>query len=242
MIKRKDAIVLRSFDYRNSSKIIHILTQDSKRISLVAKGARRTNSQFGGDIEPLNLSQVVYYIKPDRDIGILKEATMIEPYLSLKSDLYRLNIGWGFACVGEKIPDPQEGLFGLEKRSLTFLDRGFKEEVFVYFLLSLFHLSGVSPKLNSCVCCGSRDVEFFNIRKGGAQCANCIGKDSFPFGDLQELMNDLRKGRLRVWEEINEPKKGKILQITFKYGVYHLGDWLNRLRDILPFDIIPNER
>ncbi len=242
MIKRKDAIILKSFDYRNSSKIIHALTEDSERISLVAKGARRTNSRFGGNIEPLNLSQIVYYIKYDRDMGILKEATIKEPYLCIRDDLYKLNLAWGLLWIAKKIPDPQDGLFGLERRSLTFLNRGFKEEVLVYFMLSLFNLSGVPPKINKCVRCGSKEIEFFDIQSGGVLCKKCKTDSAFTGNNLLELLYDLKKGRLRKWQKINEFDRKKLLIIIFKYGLYHLGEWLNRLRDILPFEIIQNER
>jgi recombinational DNA repair protein (RecF pathway) len=78
MLKRQDAIILKSYDYRNTSKIIHILSSDSQRLSLVAKGARRTKSQFAGNIEPMNLTQLVYYIKPGKSLGTLKEASLIQ--------------------------------------------------------------------------------------------------------------------------------------------------------------------
>jgi len=242
MIKRKDAIVLKSFDYRNTSKIIHVLTEDSQRISVIAKGARRTTSRFGGNIEPINFTQIVYYIRYDRDIGILKEANTLEPFLNLKNDLYRLDIAWGLIWIAKKIPDPQDGLFGLLERSLTFLNRGFKEEVLVYFLLSLFHLSGVSPKINRCVMCGSKEVKFFDIPSGGAQCAECRVDSAIQVNSLLLVLYDLKKGRLRAWEKIVESDEKKVLEIVLEYGIYHLGEWLNRLRDILPSRIMPKER
>ena len=149
MLKRQDAIILKSYDFKNTSKIIHILSSDSQRLSLVAKGARRTKSQFAGNIEPLNLTQLVYYIKPGKNLGSLKEASLLQSHPSLKKDLYRLNIGWSLIWTGRKIPSPMDGLFGLEKRALSFLDRGFKEEVLVYFFLSLFTLQGIPPQMDN---------------------------------------------------------------------------------------------
>jgi len=242
MIKRKDALILKSYNYSNSSKIIHILTEDSERISLIAKGARRTNSRFGGNIEPLNISEIVYYIKRDRDMGILKEAMVKEPYLFIKDDLYKMNIAWGLLWIAKRIPDPQDGLFGLENRSLTFLNRGFKEEVLIYFMLSLFHLSGVPPKINKCVKCGSKEVLFFDVTSGGAVCEACKLGTSFRLNNLLNLLNDLKKGRLREWKEITDSERRKVIRMVFEYGLYHLGEWLNRLSDILPFEIMPKER
>ncbi len=242
MIKRKDALILKSYDYSNSSKIIHVLTEDSERISLIAKGARRTNSRFGGNIEPLNLSELVYYIKCDRDMGVLKEATTRKPYLGVKNDLYRLNIAWALLWIAKRIPDPQDGLFGLEERSLTFLNRGFREETLIYFMLSLFRLSGISPRIDGCVRCNSKEVKFFDVSLGGALCESCKLETAYTLNNLLGSLNELKKGRLRKWQEISDSDKKKILRITFEYGIYHLGEWLKRLRDILPPLIIPNER
>jgi DNA repair protein RecO (recombination protein O) len=241
MIKRKDVLILKSYSYGNSSKIIHVLTEDSERISLMAKGARRTKSRFGGNIEPLNLSQIVYYIKNEQKMGLLKEAAIKESYLSIKKDLYKLNIAWGILWIANKIPDPQDGLFGLESRTLAFLNRNFREEVLIYFLLSLFHLSGVPPKLNKCVKCDSREVYLFDVTLGGAVCENCKLETSYRLNNFLNLLYELKKGRLRVWEEIVDTERKKILKILFEYGVYHLGEWLNRLIDILPFEITPKD-
>jgi len=239
MLKKQDAIILKSYDFRNSSKIIHILSSDSERLSLIAKGARRTKSQFAGNIEPLNLTQLVYYIKPGRSFGTLKEANSIESHQSLKKDLYRLNIGWSLIWTGRKIPYPMDGLFGLEKRALNFLDRGFKEEVFVYFFLSLFKLQGISPQMNKCITCGSNIVEYFDIEAGGTKCKNCVKQNAIYFASLEKAFKALQKGRLQSWEKAEKKDKKEILDIIFKYSVYHLGDWVNRITDILPFTIIP---
>jgi DNA repair protein RecO (recombination protein O) len=239
MLIRKDAIILKSYKFRNTSKIIHILSSDSQRISLVAKGARRTKSQFAGNIEPLNLTQLVYYIKPGKSLGTLKEANIKNGHHSLKKDLYRLDIGWSLIWVGRKIPSPMSGLFGLEKRALFFLDRGFKEEVLIYFFLSLFKLQGIPPQMNKCITCGSKDVVYFDIEKGGTKCKKCATKTSHFFTPLKETLEALSKGRFKIWEKVKEEEKKEILQITFKYGVYHLGDWLNRLSEMLPFEITP---
>jgi len=239
MIKKQDAIILKSYDFRNSSKIIHILSSDSERLSLIAKGARRTKSQFAGNIEPLNLTELIYYIKPGKSLGTLKEANTIEPHQSLKKDLYRLNIGWSLIWTGRKIPYPMDGLFGLEKRALNFLDRGFKEEVFVYFFLSLFKLQGISPQMNKCTICGSKIAAYFDIEAGGKKCKNCVTGNAIFFSSLEKAIKSLQKGRLQSWEEAEKNDKKEILKFIFKYSVYHLGDWVNRITDILPFTITP---
>jgi DNA repair protein RecO (recombination protein O) len=239
MLKRQDAIILKGYDYRNSSKIIHILSSDSQRLSLVAKGARSTKSRFAGNIEPMNLTQLVYYIKHGKSLGTLKEATLLQSHPSLKKDLYRLNIGWSLIWMGRKIPSPLVGLFGLEKRALSFLDRGFREEVFAYFFLSLFTLEGIPPQMDKCSSCGSKELHYFDIETGGSKCKNCVTSKATLFTPLVTTLKDLKKGRFHTWEEIEEKEKKEILDFILKYSIYHLGDWVKRITDILPFTIKP---
>lgn len=232
-------IILRSIVYRNTSKILNVLTEDSERISLVAKGARRTKSKFGGNLEPLNVSESVYYIKPEKEIGTLKEASIENSFQNIKSDLHLLNIAWGILWTVNRIPTPQKGLYGLTRRSLIFLDRGFGEEVWLYFMISMFRLGGVPPSLNRCVVCGSGSPGYFDISGGGCVCKKCR-TSAIPFSEEElDIMRKLRKGRLSDWEKINDKSKEKIISVVSRYGIYHLGDWLKRLNSILPFDIIP---
>ena len=106
-------------------------------------------------------------------------------------------------------------------------------------LLSLFKLQGIPPEMNKCISCGSKEVEYFDIEGGGTKCKNCTSKPSHFFNPLKETIEYLKKGRFEKWKDLKEKEKKEILKLTFKYGIYHLGDWLNRLTEILPFEITP---
>lgn len=90
MIVRTDAVVLRAFDYSETSRIALVLTRMHGVISVLAKGARRTKSQFGSTLQPLAHVQVVYYHKPGRGLQTLKEASHVTRFASLQRDLARL--------------------------------------------------------------------------------------------------------------------------------------------------------
>ena len=84
-----------------------------------------------------------------------------------------------------------------------------------------------------------KEIEYFDIEGGGTKCKNCSSSSSLFFSPLKGAIEDLKKGRLTSWEKLKAKERKEILELTFKYGIYHLGDWLNRLREILPFEIIP---
>jgi hypothetical protein len=93
--------------------------------------------------------------------------------------------------------------------------------------------------MDKCITCGSKEAEFFDIEGGGTKCKNCASKSAPVFAPLKGPIEDLKKGRLTNWKNLKEKEKKEILELTFKYGIYHLGDWLNRLTEILPFEINP---
>ncbi|HKB17274.1 MAG TPA: DNA repair protein RecO, partial [Planctomycetota bacterium] len=74
VLLRDDAIVLRRFEYGETSRIAHLLTRERGRISVLAKGAHREKSPFLGALDHLNRIAVVYSHRPGREVQILTEA------------------------------------------------------------------------------------------------------------------------------------------------------------------------
>ncbi|MEL6615154.1 MAG: DNA repair protein RecO, partial [Bacteroidota bacterium] len=68
MIVRTDAVVLRTLDFRETSRIVTLLTRQHGITGVVANGARRTKSVFGSTLQPTAYLQVVYYYKPGRGL------------------------------------------------------------------------------------------------------------------------------------------------------------------------------
>ena len=67
-IVHSDAIVLRSIDYGETSRIVTLFTRERGKIGVMAKGARANRSRFGSTLEPLSHINVVLYYKPGRDL------------------------------------------------------------------------------------------------------------------------------------------------------------------------------
>jgi DNA repair protein RecO (recombination protein O) len=74
MLVRTNAIVLRRMRYSDTSIIATLLTEDRGIESVLAKGARSPKSRLAGVLEPLEQLEVLYYIKPGRELHILRSA------------------------------------------------------------------------------------------------------------------------------------------------------------------------
>jgi len=92
MITHTSAIVLKSIDFQESSKILTVLSRHHGKISLIARGVKRPKNKLAGIIEIGNILDVVYYYKTTRSIQNLTEASINFSSLNYRSDFERASI------------------------------------------------------------------------------------------------------------------------------------------------------
>lgn len=63
-----EALILRTYKLAESDRIVVFLTRDRGKKRGVAKGARRTKSNFAGALEPLTHVRVAYFEKEQREL------------------------------------------------------------------------------------------------------------------------------------------------------------------------------
>lgn len=153
MIVRTDAVVLRSFDYGETSRIATLLTRQHGVTGAMAKGARRTKSTFGSTLQPGSYIQAIYYHKPGRGLQTLKETAHLRRFPRLTTDLDRVTLAMRVleisrALLEEGEPHP----LALEAvvRTLTYLDVAEERlaNALPWFQLKLAALLGFSPDLH----------------------------------------------------------------------------------------------
>lgn len=92
MITHTRAIILKSVDYQESSKIITVLSEKHGKIALIARGVKRPKNKLSGQIEIGNILDVVYYYKSSRSVQSLTEASIAFTSLSFRQDIERAAI------------------------------------------------------------------------------------------------------------------------------------------------------
>jgi len=70
---KDDAVVLRRFDWSETSQIVWLFTRAHGLLRGVAKGAKRPKSAFDGGLEPLTRGEIGAIVKPDADLATLTE-------------------------------------------------------------------------------------------------------------------------------------------------------------------------
>ncbi|MCI0585722.1 MAG: DNA repair protein RecO [Planctomycetes bacterium] len=212
VLLRDDAIVLRRFEYGETSRIAHILTRERGRISVLAKGAHREKSPFLGALDHLNRIAVVYSHRPEREIQILTEAEVRDGHRRLHRDLARFAAALYMAeLVAEaaREGEPAPALFDLLGETLEALatGKGDPAPITLVFELRFLSIIGVGPSFDACRGCGEplprAGAAALAPGEGGAVCERCsatvrvVGR--VPVGTLRTAD---RLGRLRPAEAL----------------------------------------
>ena len=109
MITHTAAVILKSVDYQESSKIITVLTKAHGKIALIARGAKKPKSKLSGLIEIGHVLDVVYYYKPTRSVQSLTEASIKFSSLSFRQDIERASILFAsLELVNQLVHDHEE--------------------------------------------------------------------------------------------------------------------------------------
>lgn len=172
--------VLKTYEYSETSKILRLLTRDHGLCSVIAKGARRPKSRFGGLLEPFTDGVASFYMKPGRDLHTLSAFELRRERQALGRELVRYagaglltEVTLRFASFG-----PDRELFtqlGLGLDRLV-VEAGDAETAILEETWKLVVRLGFAPSVESCSVCGepsARGERYFDLVGGGTVCEPC---------------------------------------------------------------------
>ena len=197
---RDEAVVLRTYRLRESDRIVVLLTRDNGKVRAVARGVRKTNSKFGGRLEPM--SHITVQLRRGRDLDIVNQAESLSRLAPLLSSLDRTSQGMAAIEAAEQLAlerEPTPRLFASTVGVLRTIAKRPSPMNVPAFYWKLLAAEGLSPVLDECVRCAESgpDTELvaFDIGEGGALCRNCRSGVSVSPAAL-ELLRAVLGGRL----------------------------------------------
>lgn len=172
------ALVLRGVDYKESDKILTLLTSDMGKLTVSARGCRRRGSPIAAGCQLLCWSEMVLYEYQGR--WAVKEANTERQFRGVRDDLEKLALACYLAEVTEVLaveglPSPE--LLSLILNSLHALEKLNKPHSLIKaaFELKAMCLAGYEPLLDGCTVCGAETPADprFHLREGVLHCASC---------------------------------------------------------------------
>jgi DNA repair protein RecO (recombination protein O) len=188
-----DALVLRVVDFGESDRIAHLLTPSTSRLTVIAKGARRSRRRFPGSLDLFNRLAVHVERRRPHALARLEQARLVDSFPALRAHPGR----FALACYTVELVDrlAPEGSAGRDARRLfdttlgalcTIAALAPEPRLRVLLELRLLGALGLAPELRRCVRCareleaGERDgpgapaaLAGFHVAEGGSLCAAC---------------------------------------------------------------------
>jgi DNA repair protein RecO (recombination protein O) len=181
MICSTPAFVLRTYDFRETSKIVTFFSKDFGKLRGILKGIRKDPKKFSSTLSPLSLNHIVFYKKRTSEIHLVGQCDMIDDF-GLSSGALD---NFGYASFAAELTDlllPLEDVnrdvFALVFDFLNTLKRT-PQDTRSIFAIKILALSGFKPHFDSCLICGVQLTQraHFSHAKGGLLCMKCLYHD-----------------------------------------------------------------
>ena len=196
--------MLRSVDFSESDRILHLLVPEVGRLTVIAKHARKSVRRFGGTLDLFNHLSVRIARKQTGAISRLDQARLIHSYSPLRTDPARFALGCYLLELLDRLAPEGSGrgdaarLFDFALAALGWLATHPPDtRVWTFLELRALDALGLRPELARCVRCGrdqfERDEVDFHIADGGPLCGACAPRQT---GLLR-----VHRGTLRALEQ-----------------------------------------
>ena len=170
---RSQAIILSRRDFGESDRLLTLFTPARGKIRAIAKGARKPSAKVSGHVELFARSDVM--IHKGRNLDILTQAELVEPYLGLRDDLARGAYANYIAELLDRFTADEEdesgALFALLDATMSRVaDAADPRLAARFFELHLLDLVGFRPELSECVVSREELVpesQYFSQEEGG---------------------------------------------------------------------------
>jgi DNA repair protein RecO (recombination protein O) len=177
-----EAIILQTFKYSDTSKILRLITRSHGLQSVIAKGAIRPKGQFGGVLEPFVEGIARFNAKDGRDLHTLTGFDLVRSRQGLGASLVRFG---GASLIAELmmrsgIEESDSNLYDAVREALDHIQEAppeRAESVVLGETWTLIAQLGFAPALEECIECErslapGEDVSF-DYGAGGVRCPDC---------------------------------------------------------------------
>lgn len=186
-----EGLVLRTVNYKESDKILTVLTRDRGTLTVKATGARRKGSRLGSCTQLFCYSELSLYEKDGR--FSLDDGDVKSQFYGLSQDIEKMALASYFAQV--LLSEPEDGpaspdILRLALNSLYALEKGLYPQAVIKaaFELRYMGLNGYAPDLNACASCHKKGQGgYIDLVSGQLLCPACFRPVGYGERPMDEL-------------------------------------------------------
>lgn len=147
-------IVLKSINFTESSVISTIFTEKLGKISVLARGVKKTKTKFSGLFQPLQHLEIVFVDKAGRDVHPVTDATFASKWFSLSENVEKMYLGLVVLEIIDQVThqhDPNTDLFTFSRVFLDWLNKTDQETwmLLPYVLIKICSHLGVGLQMEN---------------------------------------------------------------------------------------------
>ena len=230
MIKKIEGIVVSEIDYKESSKIINILTPDYGIVGFIARGTKQVKNKLSGVTSKLTYGFFHVNYK-EKGLSALIEVDVIDNFKNIRRDIGMMSYALYLLELADRVykHDNDIQIYNLLIASLKKIDEGFNYKVITnIFELKMLDFLGIRPVIDECVNCGSKDdIVTISSYRGGYLCKNCCQNEVITSIKAVQLLRmfyyvDISKiTKLDVSNEVSQELSKFIYDYYDRYsGIY----------------------
>jgi len=226
---RTEGIVLRGRDLREADRLLTIITPDRGKVRAVAKGVRKMTSKKSGHLEPF--CRCAMLLAQGRDLDLIAQVEMIEPFPRLRADLDLLGPAYYLAELVDTFSEEESGsraLYEAFVAALVALDVGADASAACrWFELFILTLNGLAPAWSVCAGCNApiaADVSYVaSVERGGLLCPACR--------HLDVLAQPIETATIKALRLLAREPLARVVQVRMPSGALDeagtvLGRWI----------------
>ena len=186
MLITVNGLVVHSYPSGNSDRIIHILTEDRGRLSVMVKGGAKQKGSAAAPLQLFTFGNYELYQGRGGDLYWYRGGSVLTSFFELSSDLTAVALATYLCDVAaDMMPEETDEVHsGLLLRdllnSLYVLFHGKKSTTLIkaVFELRAAALMGYRPDLTGCFLCGASNPEasYLDVMNGCLICSDCQTK------------------------------------------------------------------
>ncbi len=177
MIEEIEGIVVKESAYRETSKIITVLTKKYGIIRMMAKGSRALKSDLRNVTTKMTYGIFHLHYKEDK-LSTLVSVDTIDSFKQIKKDITKISYASFLLELAEQVMKHhhQEEIYDLLIATLKKIEEGFDPLVLTNILeLKYLEYLGVMPILDACSVCGNKtSIATLSSDRGGYVCNHCL--------------------------------------------------------------------
>lgn len=179
-----EAIVLKRFDFSESSQIGHLLTRSHGRLGALAKGIKKPNAALKGPMDLFQRARVRLTRRAGSDLFLVARFEPLTAHPLMRDDVDRMYAGFYLTELfhaGTREMDADPALFDLLAVALLTIEDAAPQALPALVAateLKYLAVTGLRPAVEGCARCGAvvrdRPLRFFPL-DGGLVCQACRG-------------------------------------------------------------------